>query len=1020
MIRKFYIALCAYFACAALFADCARAADSDVTETARAMRAWRVANGLPSDSVTAIIQTSDGFIWIGTDAGLARFDGFKFSPIALVPSTTNTVYHITALCEDSHGNLWIGTEATGVFEMAPGRISHFRDVLLDTSVTSLAADSHGEVWIGTRSGLNLWNGHTFEGFTTRDGLPDEMVTGVNVARSGTVWITTKVGMCRFISGRISPYAFQTQSQGRSPEYLGAYEDLHGNLWAFGDTYLINLAEGKRFNYFRSSESASVRIWSLCEGQDGRLWIGTSGRGLYCFENNQFEPVLFGGERWPYDVRAICEDKEGNLWLGTSGGGLLQLRPETAYILRQQEGLPDIPVTALASGLDGQIYLGLEYGGLFVGQSERFDHVESSGNLGIQNYISSIAVAHGGTIWAGTLGAGLYGLRSGREIHLTSADGLANNNVTVVCCGANGGVWFGAANRGLYHWTGRDLFHFDSVAGTPISQVTAMAPAASGGLWLGTRDGRLLREKGGNLSDVRGWIAHTPILSLYEGQPGELWIGTAGGGMFRLASSIVSNWNTIDGLPSDVIAGIVEDDEKNLWLATDAGIFRVNRIQLEKSLARENVPLACQLVSNAKTIPDSLMISDGGRAVVSRDGMLWFATSDGVLNVDTRNPQIIQDTFPAYIESVAFNGGPQVSLLERGESSMASFRDVPFKAPVDLRSVVFQFTALNYSTPEQIQFRYRLDGNDPDWLYDAGSRVANYGRLSYGRYVFRVEARSPDGPWQAAGNSLAFIVPTPLYFQKWALCLYVLAAITLLSGTVRMVSHRRLRLRLARLEQQQSLERERMRIARDMHDEMGSKLTKISFLSERASADAKSGKALSEKIDSIAHTSRELLKTMDEIVWVVNPRNDTLENLASYLAHHAVEYFQNTAVECDLRLPRDVPRCPLSSETRHNLFLAFEESLNNVLKHSAATKVKVEMSATAREFELRVIDNGKGFEAVAPPADGRPHGGRDGNGLKNMRQRMASIGGECAWLSRLNEGTVVAMRIPLDSKTANNP
>ena len=986
------------------------------------MRIWRVANGLPSDSVTAIIQTHDGFMWIGTDAGLVRFDGAKFTQIALAPSTTNTIFHITALSEDSNGNLWIGTQENGLFEAKQGKLQHFTDALLDRDVTSLAADDHGGVWVGTKGGLNLWNGEKFEGFTTRDGLPDEMVTGVNVARSGTVWITTRVGMCRIVNRHIAPYAFQTQSQGRSPEYLGAYEDRRGNLWAFGDTYLINLAEGKRFNYFRSSESESVRIWSLCEGQDGRLWIGTSGRGLFCFEDNRFQPVLFDKERWPYDVRAICEDNEGNLWLGTSGGGLMQLRPQSAYILHEEQGLPDSPATTLASDAAGQVYIGLERGGVFVGQSGRFDAVENSDNLAIQNYVSSVCVTRDGAIWAGTLGAGLYGLRNGRDIHLTTADGLADNNVTVVCGGTNNDVWFGTANGGVYHFTGDGLIHFDSVAGSPLMPVTAMTPAASGGLWMGTQDGQIFREIGGKLTPVEsaGRLAHGSILALYEGQPGQLWIGTAGDGLSRIADGRISTWTTMNGLPSDLVSGIVADAQKNLWLATGSGIYRVNQGEADKTPGNDNVPLVCQLVSNAKTIPDSSTISGGVRAVFSPDGLLWFATSEGVLNVDTRNPEVIHYTFPVYLESAAFNGGPAVSLLNFETRSARSHNIDPFKTPVDLHSLEFHFTALNFSMPEEIQFRHKLEGYDADWADDAGSRLARYSRLPYGQYTFRVEARCPDGAWQPAQNPFTFIVPAPLYFQKWALFLYGLGAIALVSGTVRMVSHRRLRVRLARLEQQQSLERERMRIARDMHDEMGSKLTKISFLSERAAVDAKSGRPLAEKIDSIAQTSRELLKTMDEIVWVVNPRNDTLENLASYLSHHAMEYFQNTAVECELRLPEDVPHYPLSSEMRHNLFLAFEEALNNVLKHSGATKLKVEMNASTHEFELKVIDNGKGFETVPASAAGeQPRGGHGGNGLKNMRQRMTAIGGECLVLSRPTEGTAVMMRIPLDPKTAAN-
>lgn len=997
----------------------AQAADSDLAESARTMRVWRVADGLPSDSVTAIIQTRDGFMWIGTDSGLVRFDGDKFSAVSLAASTTNTVVHITALCEDANGNLWIGTQGNGLFETVRGAIRHFTDVLLDDSVTSLAADDRAGVWIGTKSGLNLWNGKKIQAFTTRDGLPDDMVTGVNVARSGAVWITTRRGMCRIINGHIAPYAFQTQSQGRIPEYLGAYEDRRGNIWAFGDTYLINLSEGKRFNYFRNSESELVRIWSLCEGQDGRLWIGTSGRGLFCFEDNRFDPVWFDKERWPYDVRAICEDNEGILWLGTSGGGLIQLRPEAAYNLHEEQGLPDSPATTLALDPSGQVYIGLQRGGLFAGQSGRFDPVENSDNLAIQNYISSVWVAHDGAVWVGTMGAGLYGLHEGREIHLTTADGLADDNVTAVCGGTNNNVWFGTGNGGVYHLTGDTLHHFDSVAGFPLAPVTAMTPAAAGGLWLGTQDGQIIRGNRDELRAVQGTanVAHSSILALYEGQSGHLWIGTAGDGLRCMAEGKVATWSTMNGLPSDVVAGIVEDEQKNLWLATSAGIYRVNRADADKSLASDSVPLVCQLVSNYKTIPDLSTISSGVRALFSPDGLLWFATSEGVLNVDTRNPEVIHYAFPVYVESVAFNGLPPESLLDADTGGTASS---PFRAPVDLRSLDFHFTALNFSTPKEIQFRHKLEPDDADWVDDADGRSAHYGKLAYGRYVFRVEARGSGGNWQPARNTFAFIVPAPLYFQTWALCLYGLTGIALVSGTVRMVSHRRLRVRLARLEQQQSLERERMRIARDMHDEMGSKLTKISFLSERAVVDAKSGQPLAEKIDSIAETSRDLLKTMDEIVWVVNPRNDTLENLASYLAHYAAEYFQNTAVECEVRLPREVPNYPLSSEARHNLYLAFEESLNNVLKHSAATKVKVEMNCNAREFELKVIDNGKGFETVAPSAaKEQPRAGRGGNGLRNMRQRMTAIGGECSVSSRQPEGTTVLMRIPLNPGTAAN-
>ena len=1001
----------------------ARAADSgsQLAETASDILVWRNTDGLPSDSVTAIIQTRDGFLWIGTTAGLVRFDGVKFTKVNLMDSGANVTVGITALCEDADGFLWIGTQSNGLYELVQGKVRHYTRAqgLLDENVTSLAADNQESIWIGTKSGLNLFRKQSFQSFTVGDGLPDNMVSGVHVARSGTVWITTRNGMYRFIDGRIAPYAFQTESQGRSPEYLGVYEDRRGNLWAFGDTYLINLAEGKRFNYFRSSESASVRIWSLCEGRDGRLWIGTSGRGLYCFEDNSFQPVTLDENRGPYDVRAICEDREGDLWLGTSGGGLLQLRPQSVHVLRAGQGLPDSLPTAFALDSTGRIYVGLQRGGLFLGESGRFDRVDGNGGSALQNFVTSVCVAHDGTVWAGTAGNGLFGLRNGSGVQYTTADGLADNDILAVCVDTQGGVWASTSLGTVHRFLGQTTQRFDTGQGLPGTPVTVMIPSAKDGLWLGTGAGQVLREQNEKFQSVEA-LDHQPhasVLALHEDNQGRLWIGTAGDGLTCLVNGNVMNWNISNGLPNNIVAGVVEDKSKNLWLATDAGIYRVRHGNWRRALESPKMPLVCELVSSVRTAPDAGFIIGGTRAVLSPDGGLWFATSEGILNVDTHESDAGSSDFPVYIESAAFNSDPPISLLRGGPWPPPSTNNLPVQAPGDLRSLEIHYTALSFSAPEEIHFRHRLDGSDSDWVNDQNNRSQFYGRLPYGNYRFRVAARFADGPWQEAAQTFAFTVPTPLYFQTWAICLYGFTAIALVTGIVRVVSHRRLRFTLARLEQQQSLERERMRIARDMHDEMGSKLTKISFLSEHAQVEAEATGPLAGKIESIARTSRELLKTMDEIVWVVNPHNDTLENLVTYLSHYATEYFQNTDIECEMRLPPEMPPHPLSSEMRHNLFLTFEEALNNVLKHSQASKVRVEMAINALEFEIKISDDGRGFAVpdLQSPIN-RTRGASGGNGLKNMRQRLTSIGGACLISSQAG-GTTITMYFRLSPKTA---
>ncbi len=1019
MTPKFHRALAALLAGLGFFSTAA-GAEFDQATSAGVLQIWRNASGLPSDSVTAIVQTREGFLWVGTDAGLARFDGVKFTEVPLTTSATNHAIAITALCEDSDGHLWIGTAQEGLFELSHGVIEHFTPArgLLDNSVTSLESDNNGRVWAGTKSGLNLWNRQKFFSFTVADGLPDKFVTGVNVARSGTVWITTRVGMCRYLDGRIAPYDFQTESQGRSPEYLGAYEDRRGNLWAFGDTYLINLAEGKRFNYFRSSESPSVRIWSLCEGRDGRLWIGTSGRGLFCFEDNRFQPVTLGETHGSYDVRAICEDREGNLWLGTSGGGLAQLRPQSMHVLRVGQGLPVAAPTALALDAGGKICVAMQRAGLFVGDAGRFEPLVGGDGLTAHEFITSIASARDGTIWAGTLAGGLFGLRGEREVHFTTANGLSDSAVLAVGVDEAGAVWIGTGGGTVQRFAENKFSAFGVEQGLSGTPVTALLPSAKSGLWAGTQDGQILREQDEIFTSVEmaGVVGQHPVLALHEGEAGRLWIGTSGGGLVCLSQGAASGWNAARGLPSDTVAGVVEDAAKNLWLATGAGIYRVSRHDVQAALENPRLPLACKFVSEAKTTVAATPVFGGTRAVLAPDGELWFATSDGVLNVDTRQSETAPAAFPIVIENVALNGAAPISLLRGALWPAADEAKKDFVAPVDLRSLEFHFTALSYAAPDEIHFRHKLEGFDADWVNDT-ARAIRYGRVPSGHYRFRVAARNGDGNWQEAVESFAFTVPTPLYYQRWAIFLYVVAAVALVTGIVRIVSHRRLRLKLARLEQQQSLERERMRIARDMHDEMGSKLTKISFLSEHAQVDAESSGPNAEKIQAIAQTSRELLQTIDEIVWAVNPRNDTLENLVTYLSHYAIEYFQNTSVECELRLPPEISPHPLSSEVRHNLFLTFEEALSNVLKHSGATKVQVEMTVNAAGLEVKIADNGHGFK-LSPPfgevAD-QNAGKRVGNGLKNMRQRLTDIGGECLIGSEPGAGTTVTLRVRLPQK-----
>jgi len=995
------------------------------------VRTWTKADGLPDNFVTAVLQTRDGYLWVGTMGGLARFDGVRFAVFAPSPAHSNAVVRVSALCEDSTGRLWVGSQDQGLLCYSEGALRSFQGNarLADQTITTIAEDPAGTLWVGTPLGLGRIKGGHAERFTTRDGLPSDFVSSVHVSRSGTVWITTTAGMCQYKENRLLPFPFETDNPGRSPLYLGVYEDRQGNQWAFGDTYLVRIdkqsGEGRRLNYFHSGETSSMRIWSLCEGRSGQLWIGTSSQGLYCFADNNLLPLTLYGGRLSGDVRALYEDREGNLWLGTYGGGLVRLQPRSVRLLDANVGLPSGPAVCLAFGTKGRSWVGLEHGGLYSGVADRFEPTTAEGCADLQNLVSSLCSA-GSTLWVGTMGAGLYSIRGQRAQHYTSANGLADDTILALAAEPEDTVWVGTSSGFLHRLTRGRMTRFGTEAGLPGQPITALLPARKGGIWVGTDGGALLRCEQGRGRRLEGTqvLAGQAIRTLCEVPSGHLWVGTAGGQLACLSDGQCRSWTAGLRSAEGAVTGILAGEDGDLWFAAGRGIYRVSAREAKQWLAGEQT-LRPQLFFETEAPANAALAQGWPRALSSPDGRFWFATAAGVVAFDPRGSEPQPAPPPVRLEAVLVNDQPlNLAALNTPGRRVGVQRAVGsddagviLRLPSNLRSLEVQFTAFCLEAPERVRFRHRLEGFEADWIESTGERRVRYGQLANGSYRFRVTACNAAGVWNEDGAGFAFVIPAPAWRAWWALALYGIAATGVVAGTARVVSYRRLRRRLAKLAQEQAMQRERMRIAQDMHDEIGSKLTKISFISERAKGELLDQEPVAGRLDAIADTSRELLLSLDEIVWAVNPHNDTLEHLAAYLGQYVTEYLQNTNVECELHIPRNLPHWPLSAETRHNLFLAFEEIVNNALKHGGASRVRVDMVAGPSRFEIAVTDNGRGFDSAegeragAAGAAGRTKK-RGGNGLWNMRKRLEDIGGQCAISSRPGEGATVRLSVPL--------
>ncbi|EEF63186.1 sensor histidine kinase [Pedosphaera parvula] len=987
------------------------------------LKSWTREDGLPANSVTAVLLTRDGYVWVGTPNGLARFDGLRFVLVKPSGMNSNDLIRVTALCEDSSGRLWVGTQGNGLYCYAEGVIKKFSrsHELLDPTVTSIAEDRNQNLWIGTPSGLNRFEGSRMVRITSADGLPNDFISSINISRSGNVWITTRGGMCQYKNGKLLPLPFEAEGFSRSPEFIGVYEDDKGSQWAFGDTYLVNLDEGKRFNYFRRGDNSSFRIWTICEGRNGHLWVGTSGEGLFCFTGGKFLPPILREGRLPSDVRALSEDPEGNLWLGTYDEGLVRLQPRSVRLQENSLGFPRSPATCLAVGPDGRLWGAFEHGGIYSGTPDHFERLNIEGGGEPQNLIVSMCVAPDNTLWVATMGNGVSAIKEGLVTHYSTADGLSDDSVLAMAAQTDGGVWAGTRAGKLHRFKdglALSVGRQEGLSGKPISVIL---PAKSGELWVGTEGGEIFSwsKKAIRFSAEARELFGKPIRALHEDAGGRLWIGSAGNGLACLFRGACLRWGMEQGLPDNSVVGILDDEKGNLWLETGKGICAISKTDVELLVSgRGNV--RTKLLLEAESIPSSSLGNGWPRVVKSTEGKLWFATANGVVVCDPKGLGPLSRPPPVYIEDVMVNGQLLSAGSHQGRSRepqgglLKNDPDIA-KLPTNLRSLEVQYTAISFVDPEKIRFKHKLEGFDSEWV-EASDRRVRYGKLPYGNYELKVQACNAEGVWNETGANFAFVVPTPAWLSWEAITLYGLGAVALVAGAVRWISYRRFGHRLALSHEQQAMEKERVRIAQDMHDEIGSKLTKISFLSERARGEINGNVTLAAKIESIAHTSRDLLLSLDELVWAVNPRNDTLEHLAAYLGQYAVEYLQNTAVECELHIPRELPHHAVSAELRHNLFLAFEETLNNALKHAKASRISITMAMETSQFSIEIEDNGMGFDISATTlANGnRTENGKIiyGNGLLNLKSRLSSVGGQCGIQSKPGKGTKVVLSIPV--------
>ena len=1007
---------------------------------------WQTEDGLPGNEVTALLQTRDGYLWVGTSAGLVRFDGAKFTRFG----EREGVHSSSILClfEDSAGTLWVGTDGGGLLRFQDGRFQSLtqREGLWSDVVMSLAQDARGRLWIGTYAGLDCWqNGHLVrdESLPPRRREPFSRV----LCHQEELWVVIN-GFLHQVKNR--QYLRENPKSEPAAEFATATLRCgsSGRLWFGGLSGQLHTAvNGVLSRVPQLGKPSADTILDVCETQKGDLWLGMASTGLRRWRNGEMLSLTVQDGLADDSIRCLVEDREGNLWIGTGAGGLQRLKSKRVRLVTTGEGLSHNAIMSMAEDSEGAVWIGSNGGGLSVGRrrpppankpaageagapARPQSLLASSAGLDMQftsadlsylldnESIPAVLAARDGALWLGSWSGGLF-RKTGMKLDQFNLARPENDEpVLALCEGASGGLWVGTYQDGLKFFKDGVFTSYRSTNGLQAGLITALTLDRERRLWIGTGGDGLSCWSNSRFTRLttRDGLAGDFIRSLYADKEGQLWIGM-NGGLCLLKNGVIKTFTTREGLWNDTISQILEDDQGRLWFGSNGGIFHVPKSELERVADGELAVLTPVVYGKAEGM-ESVECTGGfcPAGLKARDGRLWFSTAKGVVIVDPKNvpinavpPVMVLDELLVDGSLVAADANSPVQFNPKSAVQILNSKASPLgRSELEIgpgaRRVEFHFSALSFTASEKMRFRYRLDGLDADWVEAGSRRVAEYPFLPPGHYQFRVTGCNEDLIWSGAEARLVFSCRPAIWQTVWFRLLTALVILAVCGWAVKLVATRRLRSRLAVIQQQHALEQERTRIARDIHDELGTQLTGISLLSDRAQSHRDRADQVGEDLENISLRTRTAVQTVDGIVWAINPHNDTLNNLANYLVQFAEEFFNLTPIRCRLGVPAELPQIPISTQLRHHIYLAVKEACNNVARHSGAGEVWLRLALDGSELCIAIEDDGRGFAA------GKASEGSDG--LRNMRQRMAEVGGRMELVSQPGQGACVKLFAPL--------
>ncbi len=974
---------------------------------------YTVDDGLSQSSVYSIFQDSKGFMWFGTGDGLNRFDGYSFEQhknrAGKKAGLSNNFMTAKAL-EDKNGNLWFGTRSGGLNKFVYAR-QQFEHVPLynssgrnDFDCELIGFDSKGNLWFLNGSNtLGCYDEITSKTFFIKmpegirysgEGGPNRMGLLVN----DTIFF---IGNWKLVSFSVVSKRFCTLLE-KEIRATGSVFTVSLCLDKKNETIWIGTEKGvmqyhliaKTHHWIDLTKNHKAPIaFALVKDNYNRLWIGTAKSGLLCynltnqtlttFQNDPSNPTSLS-----FDIiRYLFIDRSDNLWIGTDGGGInkTDLKSPKLNVLAEHTF-----IKCFYEDYQKNIWVGTHENGILIinRKKNQIHQMKRKGAFG--NIVSSITTdVYGNLIIGSDNGVDYYHNGQFEEVPCCPrADRVESNNLVYDIYNTDAKTTLVATRLGLlearYKNRKIDSLYLNKYFRTLILRIHQSRDKR---IWVSTAGNSylfILKYNKGRLEITDSLLWQSSVRCFYEDtKTGIMWMASEKGLIrYNLQQNTYTQITTDDGLANNYLYAVIPDKKGQLWLSSNKGLMCYNPVK--KTCRNYNVTDGLQ--SNE---------FNTGAFYKSSSGELFFG---GINGFNAFFPETLKDNpyFPlAVLTSLKINDGSVP-----GQMLTSSHITLPF----DSSTVTFEFAGLEFTNQQKNEYRYLLEGWDKTWVFVGKTRLARYSNLPPGTYTFKVQASNNDEVW-GPQTVLTHIHITPPYWEQWWFVVIAVATgLTLLILFVRQFVARKLRAKLQEMEKQQAVQKERERISKDMHDDLGSGLSRIAIQSELLKHKLKCNENAEVQAEKIVLASRELVDNLSEIVWALNPRHDSMQSLMTYLREFTTDLFEESKARCLFLFPDPIPNLSLPSEVRRNIYLVLKEALNNSYKYAAATQVTLEMKVNGKEIIFRVADNGKGFDMNNTR--------QFGNGVANMQRRAKNIKADLTIQSQSGKGIQVEIQVTI--------